>query len=455
MKNRVLKVALALAFVFVSANINAQTGYVDLIGAAEKSVPAVVHIKTEFKQKTNSYDYYFNWLFGYGGNEMAPVIATGSGVIISYDGYIVTNNHVVDNAISVEVTLNDKRSYKAKIIGTDPSSDLALLKIDEKNLPYLSYGNSDECKVGQWVLAVGNPLNLNSTVTAGIISAKARNINLIEGNRDGYAVESFIQTDAAVNMGNSGGALVNEKGELVGINAAIESGTGYYAGYSFAIPVNIVKKVIGDIQQYGEVQRAMLGLSLKEITQDFANQNHLSVLNGAYVAGVNDNSDAAKSGIKVGDVITKINNKNISTTSELIEKVSQYHPGDNVSITVDRSGEAKSFNVTLASKEDMKKLNPNVTTENVYNNIVGAVFVNPTSTELARYKASNGVLVSKVTDGAFKNAGIKEGFLITKMDNITITNVDQLTDLFNNKTGGVLVEGRYSNGMKAYYGFGL
>ena len=454
MKKRVLEFVFLSIFAVVSANVAAQTGYVDLVSAAEKSVPAVVHIKTEFEQVGNSFDYYFPWLFGYGGRGSAPVIATGSGVIISGNGYIVTNNHVVENAISVEVTLNDKRSYKATVIGTDPSSDLALLKINESGLPYLVYGDSDKAKVGEWVLAVGNPLNLNSTVTAGIISAKARNINIIEGTRDGYAVESFIQTDAAVNMGNSGGALVNAAGELIGINAAIESGTGYYSGYSFAIPVNIVKKVIADLRDYGEVQRAVLGVSLKEINADFAKQNNLSVLKGAYVAGLSQNSNAAKSGIEVGDVITKVDDKNITSTSELIEKISQHHPGDKVAVTVNRSGVTNTFYVTLTSKNDVNGTNFAAKGSN-FNSLLGASLANPTAQELAKYNVSNGVLVENVGNGVLKEAGIKKGFMITKVDRVTIRSVEQLTELLNSKSGGVLMEGKYENGMKAYYGFGL
>lgn len=240
----------------------------DFTVAANLTIHAVVHIKTEYARKNNMYDNFFDFRDLFGGqmpnNQQQPVMAAGSGVIISQDGYIVTNNHVVQDATTINVTLNDKRTYTASVIGTDPSTDLAVIKIDESNLPFIIYGNSDEVKIGEWVLAVGNPFNLTSTVTAGIVSAKARNINIL-GSPDGSAIESFIQTDAAINPGNSGGALVNTRGELIGINAAIASGTGYYAGYSFAIPVNIVKKVVDDMLKFGEVQRAFIGVSIREV----------------------------------------------------------------------------------------------------------------------------------------------------------------------------------------------
>ena len=445
----------------------------DFTKAAESTINSVVSIKSFATRKQQQYygnDFVdpFEFFFGpgFGGqqrkqqqqqqqqkSEPQP-IGSGSGVIISEDGYIVTNNHVIDGAEKLEVTLNDNRKFNARVIGTDPNTDVALLKISATKLTPIVFGNSDNVKVGEWVLAVGNPLNLNSTVTAGIISAKARNINIIEGTRDGYAVESFIQTDAAVNMGNSGGALVNAAGELIGINAAIESGTGYYSGYSFAIPVNIVKKVIADLRDYGEVQRAVLGVSLKEINADFAKQNNLSVLKGAYVAGLSQNSNAAKSGIEVGDVITKIDDKNINSTSELIEKISQQHPGDKVAVTVNRSGATKTFNVTLTSKDDINGTNFAAKGGN-FNNLLGASLSNPTAQELSKYNVSSGVLVENVGNGVLKEAGIKKGFMITKVDRVTIRSVEQLTELLNSKSGGVLVEGKYENGMKAYYGFGL
>ena len=390
-------------------------------------------------------------MFNYQQRNAAPIIATGSGVLISQDGYIVTNNHVVQDALKVEVTLNDKRSYTAEIIGTDPSSDLALLKIDASGLPYLTYGNSDECKIGEWVLAVGNPLNLTSTVTAGIISAKARNINIIPDTDSGNAIESFIQTDAAVNAGNSGGALVNTKGELIGINTAIASGTGYYAGYSFAVPVNIVKKVIGDIKSYGKVQRALLGVSINDINSDFASKEGLNTLKGAYVNGMSSMGEAEKAGIKVGDVITAIDGKDINSTSELLERVSQYSPEETVFVTVNRGGKVMDFDVKLSNPNKSQTTQLSGTKDN----ITGCIFLDAKNEDLIKYNSKNGVIVVKVNDGVFKSAGIQTGFLITKVDNVAIRSVSQLLDILSSKRGGVLVEGKYGNGVKAYYGIGL
>lgn len=330
-------------------------GNVDFTFAAEKSIHAVVHITTEYQQKSAVYDDFFGGFWdpwGFFNNpgyqyKLAPVKASGSGVILSDDGYIVTNNHVVQGASSIEVTLNDKRTYDGKIIGTDQGTDLALIKIEEKNLPYLAYGNSDSVKVGEWVLAVGNPFNLTSTVTAGIISAKARNLNILGENS---SIESFLQTDAVVNPGNSGGALVNTSGQLVGINAAIASNTGSYAGYSFAIPVNIVKKVVNDLLQYGEVQRAYLGVVFEEIDSKLAKEKGLTKVKGLYVTSVTQGGSADESGIKEGDIITKIGNSVVNTSSELQETIITHKPGDKVVVSFIRDGEEKEASITLKNK---------------------------------------------------------------------------------------------------------
>ncbi|MDD4141828.1 MAG: Do family serine endopeptidase [Bacteroidales bacterium] len=435
----------------------AQAGSVDFVDAAEKSVHAVVHVKTEFARKNNLYDFYFDLsdlfkYFGQGGANQAPVVATGSGVIISSDGYIVTNNHVVQDAIKVEVTLNDKRTYTATVVGTDSSTDLAVIKIEEKNLPYMSYGDSDKTRIGEWVLAIGNPLNLTSTVTAGIISAKARNINLLPNSEYGSAIESFIQTDAAVNPGNSGGALVNTNGDLIGINTAIASGTGYYAGYSFAIPVNLVKKVAKDIIDYGKVQRAILGVSISNITDDFAKKEGLKVLDGAYVSGVSESGNAAKAGIKEGDIIVGMDGKDITSTSELLESIGQRRPNETVAVTVNRDGKIINYNVLLAGQTTTKTL---AATGGTKNDVLGAEIKNATNSDLAKYNSQNGVIITKIYGDPLKSAGVKEGFLITKIDNSSIRSVEQLTELLSSKNGGVLMEGKYGNGSKAYYGFGI
>ncbi len=314
----------------------------DFIDAADKTIHTVVHIKSELHQRNKVYnDFFGNPNYRY---HNAPVIATGSGVIISPDGYIVTNNHVVQNVTSLEITLNDKRTFKAAIIGKDPTTDLALIKIETNDLPYLIYGNSDNLKVGEWVLAVGNPFNLTSTVTAGIVSAKARNINILG---DASAIESFIQTDAVVNRGNSGGALVNTKGELVGINAAIASNTGTYAGYSFAIPVNIVKKVMDDFLNFGEIQRAYLGISFREIDSRFADEKGLTEVRGVYVIDVLNNGAASDAGINEGDVIVRVNNTEINSNSALLEIIGTRRPGDRIKIYAYRDNKLKEFDVIL------------------------------------------------------------------------------------------------------------
>lgn len=306
----------------------------DFVDAADVTVHAVVHIKAELEQPNKVYNDFFELFDDFFGNPQyrynnAPVVATGSGVIVSDDGYIVTNNHVVQNASKLTITLNDKRSFQARVIGTDPTTDLALVKVEETGLPHLKYGNSDDVKIGEWVLAVGNPFNLTSTVTAGIISAKARNINILG---EVGAIESFLQTDAVVNRGNSGGALVNTRGELVGINAAIASNTGSYTGYSFAIPVNIVKKVIGDLIDYGEIQRAYLGIRFREVNSEMAKEKGLDEIRGIYVEEVMEEGAANEAGIISGDVIVKIDNHVINSNSSLLESIGTKRPGDEVTI---------------------------------------------------------------------------------------------------------------------------
>ena len=324
--------------------LNLSDNLVDFTKAAEKSVHAVVHIKTKFNQQ-----YYSNPLsdFFFGTqpkryNQIMP-LASGSGVIVSEDGYVVTNYHVIRDADVIEVTLNDKRKYKAKVVGFDKMTDVALLKIDEDKLPFLLYGNSDNLKVGQWVLAIGNPFNLTSTVTAGIVSAKARDINIMSK----YGIEAFIQTDAAVNPGNSGGALVNTNGELVGINTAIASNTGSYTGYSFAIPVNIVKKVVSDLIKYGKVQRAFIGASIVDLNADVAKYLGISKTEGVYIYDVNPQGAAEKAGLKKGDIIVQINGLKINSLPQLQEQLAKYHPGDEINIIALRQNKKIAFTLKL------------------------------------------------------------------------------------------------------------
>jgi len=422
----------------------------DFTEAAEHTVSTVVHVKTTYQTQNNfqSFDpFQFFW-----GQQMPQQPqqqqATGSGVILSEDGYIVTNNHVVEDAQQVEVTLDDKRTYKADVIGTDPSTDLALLKIDEKGLNYAVYGNSDNVKVGEWVLAVGNPFNLTSTVTAGIVSAKARNIHILPNQK--FPIESFIQTDAAVNPGNSGGALVNTSGQLIGINAAIASNTGSYSGYSFAIPVSIVKKVVDDLLEFGKVQRGFIGVSIKDIDADFAKEKSIKKLDGVYVDGLTDGGAAQTAGIKVGDVITKINGTIIKTSPALQEQVGRYRPGDKIAVTVLRNDAEKVIEVELKNKEGNTKILKNEIT-----NILGATLENASDDELSKLGVDAGVKIKELQPGKLKTSGVREGFIITSIDNTPMRTASDVTNYLKDKKGGVLIEGVYDNGMKAYYGFGL
>ena len=421
----------------------------DLETAAAMSVHAVVHVKTEFQRRSSVYDDFFDF-FNNGQQfrgQMNPLTAFGSGVIVSPDGYIVTNNHVVQDADNITVTLNDKRVFKASLIGADPSTDLALIKIDEKNVPFLSYGNSDDVKIGQWVLAVGNPFNLTSTVTAGIVSAKARDINIL-GSQG--AIESFIQTDAAVNPGNSGGALVNTKGELIGINAAIASGTGSYVGYSFAIPVNIVKKVVDDYMKYGKIQRAYLGIYYHEIDDQFAKDKGLRDIEGIYVEDLVEGGAAAESGIKKSDVIVKIENSPVNSKSEMLEVIGQHNPGDKISLVVIRDGKTLEIPVVLQSEGGTLAV---IKDDKIL--IHGATFQRASADELKRFNIENGFKIIRLENGLLKNAGIREGFIVVLIDRQVIRSSQDLKDALTSKKGGVLLEGLYPNGLRAYYGIGL
>jgi serine protease Do len=421
----------------------------NFMDAAEKTVPAVVYVKTIYPQRnTNYYNPFQGFFFG-NPQSQQPQQSAGSGVIISDDGYIVTNNHVVDEAAKVEVTLDDKRTFTAKVVGTDPSTDLALLKIDQKNLSFIPYGNSDDVKVGEWVLAVGNPFNLTSTVTAGIVSAKGRNIHILDNQN--FPLESFIQTDAAVNPGNSGGALVNTMGELVGINSAIASNTGAYLGYSFAIPVNIVKKVMDDLLEYGNVQRGFIGVSIRDIDQQLADDKNLKSLRGVYVQNLTEGGAAESAGIKSGDIITKVGGVGVSSSSELQEQVGRYRPGDKVDVTLVREDKEKTLTVVLRNTQGGTKLVKNDEAINV----LGAEFSQLSENETEKLGINGGVQISKLGPGKLRLAGIKEGFIITKIDNQKITSPEELQAALENKKGGILIEGIYPNGMRAFYGFGM
>lgn len=419
--------------------------------AAEMTVHTVVHIKTEVRRRTSVYDQFFNEFFGRPQPQYnQPLIATGSGVIITSDGYIVTNNHVVSNAESLEVTLNDKRTYEAKIIGADPSTDLALIKINETNLPYIKYGDSDHVKVGEWVLAVGNPFNLTSTVTAGIVSALARDINILGSNS---AIESFIQTDAPVNPGNSGGALVNTNGELIGINAAIASNTGSYTGYSFAIPVNIVKKVMNDFINYGEIQRAYIGVSIRDIDADFANEMGLDNLQGVYVASIADNSSADDAGLEADDIILAVDGTETNSVSRLLETIGQHNPGDRVTITVKRDGDILHKELLLKNRQNTYDV---LTKEDVeVTEKLGATFEEVPQEEKDALGIDHGMKVTDLRRGKLMNEGVREGYIITDIDKQPVRSADDINNLLSDKKGGVLIEGVYPNGQRRYYAIGM
>lgn len=429
-------------------------GTMDFTAAAEMSIDAVVHVKTEYVPQT----YYNPWSEFFGGRryyQAEPAKSAGSGVIISPDGYVVTNNHVIQEAQKIEVTLNDLKTYEATVVGTDPSTDLALLKIDDNELPFLSFGSSDDIRVGEWVLAVGNPFNLTSTVTAGIVSAKARNINLLQydPNSDQFPIESFIQTDAAVNPGNSGGALVNAAGDLIGINTAIASKTGSYSGYAFAIPASIVQKVTNDLFEYGSVQRAFIGVSIADITNDLALSEKLSSRAGAFVRGLTDGGAAADAGIEPGDIITKVNDKEVKNVTQLQEQIGRFRPGDNVVVGVLRNDKEMFFNVTLRNQygnTEIKKKSE-VTAAAAF----GATFETADANTMKRLRLNSGVAVNNITEGSIRNAGIKNGFIITKIDKKRVTSPEDVTQMLEKSKGGVLIEGIYPNGTVAYYGFGL
>ena len=432
---------------------NNSAGPVDFTAAATSATPAVVHIKTRTKAKqvsnnlpkrSNPFgdffggDDLFGDLFGNSGPRMIPEQrASGSGVIISEDGYIVTNNHVVDGADEINITLPNKKSYKATVVGTDPSSDLAVIKIDAKGLPYLVYGNSDESKLGQWVLAIGYPLNLDVTVTAGIISAKSRSININE-RQSKTPVESFIQTDAAVNPGNSGGALINTNGELIGINSAIASPTGSYAGYSYAIPVNIVKKIVNDIIKFGTVQRAFIGVSypIEGLSDEEKKSQGIKEGDGVYITDVPEGGAAKAAGIQKGDFITKINGAPVTSGPELQEQIARYKPGDKINITVKRDGKENVFAVTLKNKAGNTDV---VKTSSVLDKF-GAELIDLDKKTAAANEIAGGVVIKKINPNGLigKKTKIQEGFVITSVNNIPIKNLEDLKEALKGVNDGTI-----------------
>lgn len=451
----------------VAAAASAPAGQpVDLTFAAEKALPSVVHIKYVQNSKIKTVDVQsdpfsdffsdpFGGFFGRGngGTQKRQVqtprrTATGSGVIISADGYIVTNNHVVDGADELTVTLNDNQEHSARIIGTDKTTDLALIKIDGKNLPAITIANSNDIKVGEWVLAVGNPLGLNNTVTAGIVSAKARSLGA-------NGVESCIQTDAAINAGNSGGALVNTRGELVGINAMLYSQTGSYSGYGFAIPTTIMNKVVDDLKKYGTVQRAMIGIQGSDVKnyvdmqKEQGKEIDLGTMEGIYVAKVVEDGAAADAGIKEGDVITAIDGEKVTRMAELQEVIAKKRPGDKVTLTYLRDKKKKTETVTLKNEQGNTKVVKNADLD-----VLGANFREVTEAQKKQLGINYGLEVIKVNSGKMKEAGISKGFIIQKVNNRNVTTINELQDIVKEASTSrepvLYIQGMWPTGKKAY-----
>lgn len=438
---------------------------IDFTVAAEKAIHAVVHIKSTTQSKAQSGGRQnidpFEYFFGFGNrgyqNQPRPRVGFGSGVIISVDGYVLTNNHVVEEADEIEVTLNDGRKLTGKLVGNDPSTDIALLKIEGKDFSTIPFGDSDKLKVGEWVLAVGNPFNLTSTVTAGIVSAKGRGV--FTGSEDRNKIASYIQTDAAVNPGNSGGALVNTKGELIGINTLIYSETGNFAGYSFAVPISIAGKVANDLKQYGTVQRAILGVSILDVKGlNDEQKEKVKVLEGAYVADFAARSSAKEAGVEAGDVITAVNDVKVKSVSALQEQVSRYRPGDKVKVTVDRNGSAKTFTVELRNMQGNTEV---VKGAGDAAELLGAAFNELTSKQKQQLGISYGIEVSGVTNGKFRDFGIQKGYIIMIVNDQKVSSVEEFDKIVEKvlKGGGedqvLFIKGISPNGRTRYYAIDL
>jgi Do/DeqQ family serine protease len=430
----------------------------NFVHAAELVTPTVVHIKSTVTNTARNNSQYRSpfedWFRDYFGEQPRdyqgqprPQQSAGSGVIMAANGYIVTNNHVIANADELEVTLNDNRTFTASLVGTDPNTDIAVIKIESEGLPYIDFGNSDNVRVGEWVLAVGNPFDLTSTVTAGIVSAKGRNIGIL---RERYGIESFIQTDAAVNPGNSGGALVDLKGRLIGINTAIATPTGSYTGYSFAVPASLVKKVVDDLIEYGVVQRALLGIEILNVN-DPRLEEDIEDLNGVYIGRVSEGGAADEAGLAKGDIVIKINDIDVKNVAELQDMVARHRPGDKIDVTFKRDGKTKTVSAKLKNLDNEMKI---VRKDDSYR-VEGASLRNAEEEEIKKYGVSGGVIVEDIEDGKWKDAGIKNGFLITSVNNRPVKDVNELRAVLRSSVGdGVLIKGNYSDGKEAYYGMG-
>lgn len=422
----------------------------DFVVAAEASVEAVVHVKITAERAQNYYNPFNDLFFGRPSTPQKQEIqGSGSGVILSSDGFIVTNNHVISGAKEITVVTANNNEYEAVLIGTDPTTDIALLKIDAEDLKTIVVANSDAVRLGQWVLAVGNPFNLTSTVTAGIISAKGRDINIID---EQSAIESFIQTDAAVNPGNSGGALVNTGGELVGINTAISSRSGSFEGYSFAVPANLVMKVVGDLKEFGRVQRAFMGINYNELNASLSEELKLTINSGVYVANVIEGGAADEAGIKKGDVIINVDGKQVRTGADLTEAIGSHRPGEQLNVLVNRNGINQQYSMVLKNRLGTTEM---LTKEEEVMRSYGAKLSELTINEKRKLGLRYGVKVDEVLGGRFQKAGIPKGFIIVKLNNVYVDDIAKFERLIQqfNPGDGALIQGFETNGKANYYAF--
>jgi serine protease Do len=417
-----------------------QSGVSDFTYAAEHTVHAVVHVKTKTTVSSSYSNPLYEFFYGPGSTQPKEAYGSGSGVIVTADGYIVTNNHVIEDADEVEVTLNDKRTFTAEVVGRDPSTDIALLKIKATGLTFIGFGDSDAIRLGEWVLAVGNPFNLTSTVTAGIVSAKGRSLNLLDNQ---YRIESFIQTDAAVNMGNSGGALVNTQGELIGITTAIFSPTGVYSGNSFAVPTSIVKKVYEDLRQYGEVQRGLIGVNISDVDEKIAKEQNLKEIKGVYVQGIVPDGAASAAGLQEKDVIIAINGEPVETTADLQTKVNSYRPGDKLEVTYLRRGKEDKKTVVLRNIAGTTGV---VTPGTANTDIFGATFAPLTATERDQLNIQNGVKITSIADGRLHDLGMARGTVIVDVNGQKVNSAADVRKATNDEKSLTSIEGYTTDG---------
>lgn len=427
-----------LPVIRASETFTSSTGSTDFTYASAASTPSVVFISTiGSTQRNNWFDWYFN-----GNSEQ--VISSGSGVIFSSDGYIITNHHVIQRASKIEV-IHQRNTYEAKLVGSDPSADLAVLKIEAKNLPAIKTSSSSNVQIGEWVLAVGNPFNLTSTVTAGIVSAKGRNINVVNSQ---FPIESFIQTDAAINPGNSGGALVNTKGELIGINTAILSRTGSYSGYGFAVPSDIVVKIVQDIIQYGAVQKAFFGADVVELNTNKVKELKAGDVNGVYIAQLLSDGAALKAGLQLNDIIIQLNDKKISSKGDFDEYIAYHKPGDKLKVIFKRNGDVQETTLLLTNQEGTTSI---IKKEVYSSNTLNADFEVVPKVEKEKLNIENGVKIIHVRQGLISRLGLQEGFIMTHINRVPIQSANDIEDILTKVKGRVIIEGVQSNGSKMIY----